>query len=133
MTVHNFPRIPLASEDHRDPQRDRTDVIGTRQPRLRTLDVNDVAKVRSAVSGHFLETTDRAVPQLGRSRGAGLVDFRGSAARRAKRIREGDVLAPREELEHWLRIAGHVCPESVSERLDSAVEVSRGRARFLSG
>jgi hypothetical protein len=57
VAVHDSPGISLASEDHGDPQRDGTHVRTTRQPRLGSFDLDDVAKVGSAVSRHFLETT----------------------------------------------------------------------------
>ena len=65
MTVHDPPGVALASEDHGDPQRDRTHVPTTGQPRLGPLNLDDVAKVRCAVSRHLLETKYGAVANLG--------------------------------------------------------------------
>jgi hypothetical protein len=58
------------------------------------------------------------------------VDFGRSAARRAKRIRERDVVAPREELHRRFRIAIEKRHESLSVCLDSVVEVTVGPARL---
>jgi MFS family permease len=94
--VRDPPGLSLASEDHGDAQRDRSRVFAAGQPRLGPLKLDDVAKVRSAVSRHFLETTYVAVPKLGGSFRYRLGDFRRSSARRAERIRERDVVAPRD-------------------------------------
>src|SRR5215217_213909 len=132
VAVHNSPGISLASENHGDPQRGRTHRLATSQPPLATLNLDHVAKVRSAVSSHLLETTYRAVPDLCSSVCCRLVDFRRSTARRPQRIRERNVVAPRKEIDHWFWIAFVIRHESLSERLDSAVEVTLRTAWIVS-
>jgi hypothetical protein len=113
------------------PQRERSHVSVTCEPRLDMLNLDDVAQVRSAVSGHLLETAYGPVANLGGCVRCRLGDFGRSAARRAKRIRERDVVAPRVELHRWIWIAIQERHLSLSERLHCVVEAALGSARFL--
>ncbi len=130
--MNDFPGVFLAAEDHRDAQRDLTEVLAAGHSCLRPLDMNDVAEVTGAVPGDFLEARRRAIPELGRCVGGHPADSRRPAARRAKRIRESDVVALREELQRASGISFHVLHERLSERLYRAAEVARGCACFLS-
>lgn len=80
VAVHDPPGISLASENHGDPQGGRTYSLATCQPRLATLNLDDVAKVRSAVSRYLFETTYGTVAELGGSVCCRLVDFSRSTA-----------------------------------------------------
>ena len=57
VAVNDPPGVFLAPEDHDDPQRERTYVRAAGQPGLSTFNLDDIAKVRSAVSRHLLEAT----------------------------------------------------------------------------
>lgn len=79
VAVRDLPGISLAPEDHGDPQRERTDVPAAAEPRLPPLNLDDIAKVNSAVSRHLLETVYGPVANLCGCLSCGTVDFRRSA------------------------------------------------------
>jgi hypothetical protein len=91
---------------------------------LGPLDLDDVAKLGSAESGYLLDTTNAALPKVGCRLCDRLVDCRRPAAGRAKRIRERDVVAPREELRRWRRVSVDERVERRAKGLDGAVSKS---------
>src|SRR4030088_2429332 len=86
-----FQVAPSRRKDHRHPQRDGSHVLATGQPRLGLFELDDVAKVRRAVSRHPFDMTYGAVLEVGGCLFDRLVNFRRSEARQAKRIRERHV------------------------------------------
>lgn len=91
MAVYNSPGISLVSENHGDPQCGRSYSLATCHPPLAALKLDDVAKVRSAVSRYLLDTTYGVVADLRGCLCYRLVDFLRSTVGRAQRIRERNV------------------------------------------
>src|SRR3712207_2769330 len=64
--MHNLPVAILGSEDHRDPQSQRGDVLPSADLGLRPLDVHDVGKLGSHILLYDLDANGLAISELRR-------------------------------------------------------------------
>src|SRR5262245_14075961 len=94
VAMGDLPLAVLPTEDGRDAQRGRSDLLGVARPDPVALDLDDVGQVSARTLGDAIESEELAVMQDRGRMFEGLLDLTPPARGRAERVRERGVVAP---------------------------------------
>lgn len=122
--MHDLPHTAFGSEDHRDPQGVRGDVLASVEPGLQPLYLYNAGKLRSYVLRHDLEANGLAISARRRGTLNGLRNLLPSTRDPATGIGEAHVVSMGEQLLHRLGVPFHELTQRQLVLLDQLVYIN---------
>lgn len=123
VAMHELPSAVFRTEDARDAQGNRSDLLAPADFRLEPLDFQDVPEVRGYAFREVLELDGPAVAVVRCGSTSRLLDLTPTAGGRAKGVREGDVFTLAEKLKEGTGIPLRDLIQRAVARFNCSVEV----------